>query len=88
MNIQRHARFKKHFQQRIAPSPNLVARFYERVTLFVAQPSHPLLNNHALVGKQQGYRSFSITGDIRVVYYEVGDDTIVFADVGTHNQVY
>lgn len=32
--------------------------------------------------------AYSITGDIRVKYYEEDTQTVVFIDVGTHAQVY
>jgi len=46
-----------------------------------------LLQDHLLMGKLEGYRAFSVTGDIRVVYY-IHDQTAYFVDIGTHNQVY
>ena len=88
MKIKRHPQFNKHFQARIAGRVNLVARFYERVELFISQPFHPILQNHGLTGKYREYRSISITGDIRVIYRELENDTVLFFDIGTHNQVY
>jgi mRNA-degrading endonuclease YafQ of YafQ-DinJ toxin-antitoxin module len=34
-----------------------------------------------------GLRAFSVSGDVRVIYYET-DEAYVFTDVGTHAQVY
>lgn len=79
--------FKKHYLKRIKPNPNLDLRFAERRNLFVDYPNNPILENHPLTGKMKGYRAFSITGDIRVVYY-IYDNIAYFADIGTHNQVY
>ncbi len=33
-------------------------------------------------------RAFSVTGDIRIVYFEINDESVLFLDIGTHNQVY
>lgn len=46
-----------------------------------------MLDDHGLTGTMIGKRSFSITGDYRVVY-GLDRDNIVLYDVGTHNQVY
>ena len=45
------------------------------------------LYDHALTGKLDGKRAFSVTGEIRVIYVEL-EDAIVLLDIGTHNQVY
>lgn len=69
------------------PNPNLQKRFQERLALFIASRNDPILQDHPLKGKKQWLRSFSITGDIRAVYFlEKGDLRLV--DIGTHNQVY
>lgn len=79
--------FKKHYLKRISPFTNIDIRFAERRNLFVNDPSNPILENHPLTGKMKGYRAFSITGDIRVIYY-IHNNISYFVDIGTHNQVY
>ncbi len=79
--------FKKHYLKRIYSNKNLDSQFVERHGLFISDPNNPLLRDHALGGKMKGFRSFSITGDIRVIYY-IFDDAAYFVDIGTHNQVY
>lgn len=79
--------FKKNYSKRIRTHKNLDAHFEDRRNLFVINPNDPLLKDHALIGKLKGYRSFSITGDIRVIYF-VYKNTAYFVDIGTHNQVY
>lgn len=48
------------------------------------------MHDHALIGNMGGYRSFSVTGDYRIIYRieENGDIVFVFIDIGTHSQVY
>lgn len=87
MNIVYTDTFIKHFNQRIKPYPNINAKFTERTGLFVTSPSNPILKDHPLKGKKQELRAFSITGDIRVIYF-VKDNHMYFADIGSHNQVY
>lgn len=79
--------FKKAYLKRIQHNKNLAKRFDQRYDLFIDDPSNEVLKDHSLSGKLHGYRAFSITGDIRVVYY-IHEDTAYFVDVGTHNQVY
>lgn len=79
--------FKKSYIKRIKPYKSLEKRFEERYDLFSKDPSNEVLKDHLLSGKLQGYRAFSITGDIRVVYY-LYHEAVYFIDVGTHNQVY
>jgi len=80
-------KFVKHFKQRIKPHLQLVLRFNQRASLFLDSPRNPILNDHQLKGKKNDMRSFSITGDIRVIYF-IKDGDAYFVDIGSHNQVY
>lgn len=82
-----YRQFKKHFKKRILPDISLVKRFDERIKLFISDRVNPILADHPLGGDYKGYRSFSITGDIRVIY-KFTNSSVIFIDVGTHNQVY
>lgn len=88
MKIRNHSVFKKNFKKRIAPKPNLVRKFRERVELFLKDRKSPILCDHALIGKKLTLRAFSIAGDIRIVYKQEKQNLIVFLDIGSHNQVY
>lgn len=87
MKVEFTDHFIKVFKKRIANNEKLHQRFDERARLFEQNPQNPTLKDHALTGKLKGYRSFSITGDIRVIYY-VQRNTAYFENIGTHNQVY
>lgn len=80
-------KFTKNIRKRLT-TKTLQGRFENRLKLFKQDKTHPLLKDHKLTGKMQGKRAFSITGDIRVVYRELDDNTIQFLDIGTHPQVY
>jgi len=59
------------------------------IKLFAKNPLNPKLKNHALGGKMKGKRAFSVTGNVRIVFQEFDDYTLVLMlKVGTHNQVY
>ena len=82
-----HTSFQKFFVKRIQPQKRLARKFDERFKLFTMNPQNPLLNDHPLKGEKESMRAFSITGDIRIIYY-IDHETAYFVDIGTHNQVY
>ncbi len=56
--------------------------------MFVDNPYHPLLSNHALSGEWIGCRSMNITGDIRAVFEEIGSHYFEFVAIGSHSELY
>ncbi len=88
MVIKTHPKFDKLYKKRILSNSNLDIKFKERIKLFTENHTHPLLEDHKLKGDKKGYRSFSVTGDIRVIYYPVSDSEVILVEVGSHNQVY
>lgn len=64
-----------------------MAKFNERLELFIAHPQHPSLRLHQLKGNQSTFYSFSVTGDVRAIL-TIENSTVIFHDIGTHNQVY
>lgn len=60
----------------------------ERIKLFREDQFNPLLNNHALSGEHKNERSFNVTGDYRIVFYYVDENTVCFSDMGTHPELY
>ena len=87
MKIESTHNFIKIYKRRFSNRPNIQSKFDERVRLFAENPQDVLLKDHPLSGKLQGFRAFSITGDVRVVYF-VNEETAYLVDIGTHNQVY
>ncbi len=88
MKIKLRPRFEKSYRSRILPNKKLVKKTKERIALFRENAMHPLLKNHSLTGAKRELRSFSVTGDIRIVYQPLGSDEVIFFDIGSHNQVY
>ena len=89
MNIKYSATFKKQYKK--APK-KIQEKVKERISLFVQDPTNQLLNNHALTGKFQGYRSINITGDWRAIFSTRLDlkskQEYYFELVDTHSQLY
>ena len=84
MIIQLHKTFRKQYEK-LTQAQKI--KFKERRSIFLQDEFSPILNNHALKGKYQGYRSINITGDIRVIYINSSEDTI-FVKIGSHSQLY
>src|SRR3989338_2425036 len=85
MLINLHRKFVKKFEKL---PPKLKERIKERRNLFLEDPAHPLLDNHALQGDRAGQWSINITGDWRAVYVFEKDDVVVFIDIDTHSNLY
>ncbi len=56
--------------------------------MFLENPFHPLLKNHALSGEYSNYRSFNVTADIRAIYEPIDSETVIFINIGTHSELY
>ncbi|MCX6736455.1 MAG: type II toxin-antitoxin system mRNA interferase toxin, RelE/StbE family [Candidatus Parcubacteria bacterium] len=79
----------KHFLKKYPDlKPGEKTRFKERRELFLSDPFHPILNNHALSGKYKGLRSINIGGDLRAVYDAISDNAVLFVDIDTHSKLY
>ncbi|MBI4253076.1 type II toxin-antitoxin system mRNA interferase toxin, RelE/StbE family [Candidatus Uhrbacteria bacterium] len=85
MTVQYTPDFKKQYKKL---QKKFRARFDERLNLFLEHPTHPLLRVHPLKGSFAGYWSMNITGDIRALYRMDGNDSIIFALIGTHSRLY
>ncbi len=88
MKIKLHPRFKKSYKVRISTNKKLVIQVEARMNLFKTDPNNPILKNHQLVGAKRKLCSFSISGDMRIIYMAVDRDEVIFLDIGSHNQVY
>jgi len=86
--IQLHPKFRNAYKKRIFPFSELVSKTEERIKFFKENPRNPVLKDHGLRGRRSNLRSFSVTGDIRVIYQLVDKDNALFLDIGSHNQVY
>ncbi|MEX0918582.1 MAG: type II toxin-antitoxin system mRNA interferase toxin, RelE/StbE family [Candidatus Paceibacterota bacterium] len=81
--------FHRHFDKSFAKLTNKQKeRFQERLTVFVKNFTAPELNNHALRGRYQGYRSINVTGDIRAIFIFHGPKQVEFVFIGSHHRLY
>lgn len=80
-----HKDFKKDYKKL---SAEVREKFGERFLLFLKDQRLPFLRDHELKRNLKGKRAFSVTGNVRVIYKYVEEETILLLRVGTHNQVY
>lgn len=86
MLVRFHKQFEKQYRK---CTPKLQNKILEAVEDFKQNPYELRLRNHPLHGGMQGQRSFSVTGDIRIIFHQENNyQRVTMLDVGTHNQVY
>lgn len=87
MRVKYHKSFVKNYNKRFGGNKKIKEQYKKRLQLFIKDPQNPILKNHRLIGRKLSLRTFSVTGDVRVIYYQKGN-TAYFLDIGTHSQVY
>ncbi len=80
--------FKKSFKKRFIHNKKLIKVISKKITIFGTNFKDQKLKTHALSGAKKGFYSFSVTGDIRIIFYVDQNGNSVLVDIGTHNQVY
>lgn len=88
MKITLDSSYLKSFKKRVRNNAKLVLKTRQRIKLFVENPQNSIIKDHQLTGDKKEFRAFWITGDIRIIYYPVSKNEVLFIDIGTHNQVY
>lgn len=85
MKLYFHKNFTKQLEKSSVRDQQLVK---EKLALFLLDPFHPSLRNHALKGKYFDYRSIDIRGDLRALYKAMSVEEAIFVILGTHGHLY
>lgn len=87
MKIKYHQQYWKNLQKL---NKKLQQKACETVVKFARNPFDETLYNHSLHGKLYGYRSISVTGDIRIIFelLENGYKIVKIVNIGSHSQLY
>jgi len=85
MTILYSEKFKKNFKK--LPQ-KIKDQFETRLDIFIKDPSNSILKIHPLKGYLTGLRAFSITGDYRVIYRILNQESVKFINIGTHSNIY
>ena len=80
--------FNPAYKKLIRNNTDKQKKFSESLATFMNDPFHPRLRTHKLTGQLKDLWSFSVEYDLRVVFYFVADNQVVFEDIGTHDEVY
>lgn len=75
------------FRKVVKKAPILERRVLKRIDLFADNPFHNSLHSHTLSGKMRKFLSFSITCNIRIIYYWENGKAILVT-IGTHDDIY
>lgn len=85
MTVYLHKNFTKQY---IKLTVSQKEKFKQRKGLFLKDEFNPVLNNHPLKGKYEGYRSINVTGDIRAIYKKIKANEVIFVVIGSHSELY
>ena len=85
IKVEEHRMFKKYYQKL---SVKQQAVYHQRLLLLQDNIRHPLLKIHTLKGNLNNLYSFSLGGDLRVIFLWISKNHIILYKIGTHNQVY
>jgi len=90
MQVSFSTQFKKAYQNRIKSNAVSQVAFSQALRAFISNPFDQKLKTHKLSGKLKGLWSFSITYNIRVVFYFTNDKPpkAIFVNIGDHDEVY
>ena len=73
------------FKKSVQKIPHRVQiTFQKKLKLFRQDPFYPSLKTHKLSGKMKSRYSFSITYSYRVVFEFLGENEVLFINIGTH----
>jgi addiction module RelE/StbE family toxin len=76
------------FNKKLSKAPTEIKLAVRQVLeLFRENPHHEALRNHLLTERYAGFRSIDVTDDWRALYREE-KERIMFADLGTHEELY
>jgi addiction module RelE/StbE family toxin len=80
--------FKRNFRKRFKSKLQLQEKFWQRIELFLENPFDSRLKTHKLTGHLKELWSFSVDYDMRIIFYFMTNEKVVFVDIGTHDEVY
>ena len=85
VNIEFSPIFKKRLKKLNPQALNKLPKLFK---IFRINPFNAKLKTHKLRGKLKNTYAFYITPNIRIIFKFLNKSTVVFIDIGTHNQVY
>ena len=82
-------RTSAHFERRYKKLPHVVKeKAKKQEERFVANFFDPKISTHRLSGNEEGKWSYSVDYRYRIKFIFLGDNKILYIDIGTHDEVY
>ena len=79
----------KYFKKKVSKLPRSIKiSLAKKIRFFIDEPKNIILNNHQLKGKYSEYRSINITGNYRMIFEELEDNSVRLIDIDTHPKLY
>ncbi|MCI5108322.1 MAG: type II toxin-antitoxin system mRNA interferase toxin, RelE/StbE family [Candidatus Pacebacteria bacterium] len=79
----------KKFDKKVKNLPKKIQKeLARRLTIFMNDVHDPFLRTHKLSGKLKDLWSFSVSGDIRVVFDMSYREVAILIDIGSHSDLY
>ena len=63
-------------------------KFKGEIAIFLKDEFNSILNNHPLKGRDKGYRSINVTGDLRAIYKREIRERVIFVAIDKHSNLY
>ena len=88
MQIVRSSSFVRAYNRLVCGNPSLELLFQEKLAIFLKNPFDRSLKTHKLGGKLKDSLAFSLTHDLRVVFYFPQPGVAELENIGPHDKVY
>lgn len=85
MEIRTSPKFERQYKKL---SLDIKLRAEAKEKIFVSDPFDPRLNTHKLHGKDREHWAFGVTRKIRIKFSFLGDNEVLYLEVGSHDDVY
>jgi len=76
--------YSSHFKKSLFKYRSYQLLIQKKLALLIKDPLTPSLRTHKLTGKFDGYYSFSINYQLRIIFEWINQQTIGLIDIGTH----
>ena len=81
--------FSKNFTKKYTRlNKSLKDKFKSKLDIFMVDNKNPSLNVHYLHGKYDGFYSFNVNADFRVIFRYISADLVEIVTIGTHSELY
>ncbi len=80
--------FHRNFEKQLHRLPgNIQNKFFERLSLFVNEPTNSLLRIYTLRGDKFPYESMNVNSDYRALFIQSKTE-VTFYEINTHSELY